>query len=549
MILISALLLSLTGPTGSSSADSLAAAAQCLAPLPAAASLQPWVRSELSEQRDTLIKRIADSRHAPTDTELAAAYGSLGQLYHSHLIFEPADACYRAALALSPNDHRAHYLLGYLQQQRGRVDAAAASYQRALQLAPDMAPAALRLALIRFEQQRDDEAQQLLTTWQQQPRYRAWVLYQLGQQALATEHYQQAIDWLQQALATSPDADRIHYPLAMAWRGLGDRRQARQQLQLAGEQAPALPDPLIDALEQLKTHQHPHYANAIAAIKRHDYPTAISEFEASLANAPNNLKARTSLARALFLNGDDSAAGEQLRSIVNSPGQQPPALALFMLAVWHQHHGRHQQAEALYRQTLNIDPEHGGAHYYLANQLLQRGDYQAAIKHYRITVQLVPGNRSARLRELIARHHAGAAETETLSQLERLHHDQADDPATSYYLARLLSLAKDPALRDPQRADRLAHSLNAEYPGPNQTELLALTSAALGHYQQAQQWLQASIDAAREHAPQLLPALLALQHRYRQKLPPTEAAFPLPIELPPLNAALIFQEYPSSSPY
>jgi len=547
MILTGALLLSLTGPPP---ADSTPPAADCLAPLPAAESLQPQVRLALSKQRDAVIERLADDQPPASETELAAAYGSLGQLNHAHLIFKPAEACYRAALALTPNDHRAHYLLGYLQQQRSRVDAAATGYQRALQLKPDMAPAALRLALIRLDQHRDTEAEQLLNNWLHEPPYRGWVLFQLGQQALAAEHYQQAIDWLQQALAASPDADRTHYPLAMAWRGLRDRQQARHHLQLAGEQPPSFPDPLVDALEHLKTSQHPHYANAIAAIKRHDYPTAISAFEASLASAPDNLKARTSLARALFLDGDTDAATAQLRRIIDNRQQRPPpALTLFLLGIIEESQGRYQQAEQLYRQTLDIDPEHGGAHYYLANRLLQRGAYQSAAEHYRITWQRVPGNRDARLRELVARAHAGTPEAQVLSQLERLHHDQPDDPATSYYLARLLSLSKDPALRDPQRANTLARSLHAEYPGPNQTELLALTNAALGHYQQAQQWLQPSIDAAREHAPQLLPSLLVLQSRYRQKLPPTEAAVPLPIALPALDAARIFQQYPSSSPY
>jgi len=499
--------------------------------------------------RVRLQQRLNDATPAARQIQ-AAEFGALGQLYHSHLLFGPAQACYQAALALKPDDYRAHYYLGYLQQQQSHLDQAVTEYGLALQAKPGLAQAGLRLAAIRIDQGRDQEAIELLTSRRDAPGLSAWTDYQLGRRALAAGRYQQAIDHLQQALDQEPTATRIHYPLAMAYRGLGDRQRARRHLALRGDREPGFPDPLVAELEALTRTQHPDYQRAMAAAKRRDYPAAIAAFRAGLAKDPDNPDARISLARALYLNGEPEAAQAQLQRVME---QHPKPLATFLLGILADRPGHGRDAEARYQQTLDQDPSHSGAHFYLANRLLARHDFSAAAKHYRAAHEKVPDHRAALLREVLARAYDGAPEAATITALEGLHHAYPSDPAIGYYLTRLLARSAQTSLRDPERAAKLATTLYGEYPGPNQAELVALVAAARGQYPRAEHWMDQAIEDAQQTRPPAPPAILEqlrqLRERYRHGLATTETPLGDPLIPPPPDIQRVFQRYPSGKAY
>jgi len=521
----------------------------CLADPPGVEALTPAFRDEIEAARLRLSAHI-NSDHPGQHQPQAAEFGSLGQLYHSHLLFAPAQACYQAALELQPNDYRAHYYLGYLHQQQSHLDQAAVEFGLALKAKPDLAQAALRLALIRIEQGRDQEAEKLLEPWRDTPDLGAWVSYQLGRRALAAGRYQQALEQLQQTLRLAPMATRIHYPLAMAWRGLGDRQRARQHLALRGDREPSFPDPLVTSLEALIPERQPEFHRAMTAARQHHYPRAITAFRQGLAADPDNPDARISLARALYLNGEPEAAQAQLQRVME---QRPQPLATFLLGILADRPGHDRDAEARYQQTLDQDPSHGGAHFYLGNRLLARHDFGAAAEHYRAAHEKVPDHRAALLREVLARAYDGAPEAATITALEGLHHAYPSDPAIGYYLTRLLALAAPASLRDPERADKLATTLYGEYPGPNQAELVALVAAARGQYPRAEHWMDQAIEDAQQTRPPAPPAILEqlrqLRERYRHGLATTETPLGDPLIPPPPDIQRVFQRYPSGKAY
>jgi tetratricopeptide (TPR) repeat protein len=77
------------------------------------------------------------------------------------------------------------------------------------------------------------------------------ALFGLGRTALAKQEYSRAVDYLEQALSLDPKARVIHYPLAMAYRGMGNLEQAEAHLRqrAPGEILP--PDPLREQLDGL----------------------------------------------------------------------------------------------------------------------------------------------------------------------------------------------------------------------------------------------------------------------------------------------------------
>ena len=75
----------------------------------------------------------------------------------------------------------------------------------------------------------------------------------LGRAASALGRHQEAIEYFTRALELQPRATIIHYQLALAYRRLGDMEAARAHLEQRGDKEIAYADPLLDAIEPLKT--------------------------------------------------------------------------------------------------------------------------------------------------------------------------------------------------------------------------------------------------------------------------------------------------------
>ena len=88
-------------------------------PLPSLDSLEPAVADQLREAQQEF--EHAASRAGSSRGDLAAAYGTLGQVFHAYEFFEAAEASYANAVRLAPGEARWLHLLAYLYQQIGRL--------------------------------------------------------------------------------------------------------------------------------------------------------------------------------------------------------------------------------------------------------------------------------------------------------------------------------------------------------------------------------------------------------------------------------------------
>ena len=506
----------------------------------------------IQQARDQLSQHLAAADTTPAT--LADGYARLAALYQHAAIDSAAAAAWRNAATLQPNDYRWRYYQGWLALNMGDIPQALQAFQQARQRKPDYAPLTLRLGQAWLADNQIGRARAALQSAAEQPGLRAAALYHLAQIALLQRDYPLALRQLKQARQQAPDAVGLHYPLAQALRGVGQRAQAREQLALVPPGKPRPPtanDPLVAKLAQVVHSAQPDFISAMQAVRKRDYPTALRHFAAGLQIAPENYHARSSYARALWLAGETQAAEQQLHQVL---AQQPQAaLAMFMLALMAQHDGDQRQAMQLYRQTLAMDPAHQGAHYYLANLLFNCGDYLAAGRHYDAAQHGDSELPAARLLAVLARYHANPKDTAALATTLRTLVEQYPQQAElRYALIRLYALSKDAAIHDDIAAVTLANQLLQDHPGPASLQVLALAVAANGQFEVAADIQQQLIERLQWHADSdpLDPLRATLQHYQADNLPTQEIwslTDPM-LQPPPFDAQAAIREYLTPTP-
>ncbi|MEZ6194553.1 MAG: tetratricopeptide repeat protein [Planctomycetota bacterium] len=246
---------------------------------------------------------------------------------------EEAEAAQRRAIVRDPGFAKAHNALGILMRKAKRYDEARTEIREAIALDPRLAPPHHNLALVDYEQGRLDDADaNLAEALRLDP-------------TLARSHYllgmvRRAQGRLDDAIAAYREAIRLEPGMALAWNNLGgvfwDQRKAAE---------------------------------------------AAEAYERAVAADPSLAGPRVNLGRALFrlgkLDEADAAFAEALRLDAGMP------LLHFDLASLRKAQRRPEEAAACYREAIRLDPEFAEAHCNLASLLIDAGDVEAAIDHYR----------------------------------------------------------------------------------------------------------------------------------------------------------------------
>ncbi len=448
--------------------------------LPDLSRLETEVKQQLQSPEDSL--RALVKQQNATDETLAEAYGEMGELYHAYSLNGPARECYSNAIRLAPKDFRSVYLLAKLDQQEGRAEAAIKGFQSAASLRPNYVAVHVNLGNIYLELNRLKKAAASFVVALKHEENSAAAYYGLGQVAHSTRNYRQAIDHLEKALSIAPQANRIHYSLAMANRGLKNSEKARSHLAQQGPVGVRVADPLVDRLQELIAGERVHMICGRAALEAKRYQEAAEEFRKAVAANPQSSAARVNLGATLTQTGDLKGAAEQFeRTLSIDPNNTS---AHYNLGVLLANDNKHSEAVVHLQAVSRINPDDLGARFLLAQELVKSSRGDEALKQFADIVQADPNNEAAllemvKLLQQKGRHH------EALQALEKGHGRYPQKGNTAVMLASVLAASPQLDLRDAARALKLAQLAYEATGSLNHGTLVAMALAELGRCAEA----------------------------------------------------------------
>lgn len=422
-------------------------------------NLEESVREQITGQQNVLAVTVKNP--ATPVNELSEAYGRLGQIYHAYSLMSSARDCYLNANVLAPKEFRWIYLLADLDRQQGRVEDGIRRYRLARTLRPDYLAAPVTLGNMFLGLNRLDEARASFKEALEIDKNNAAVHYGLGQIALSQRSYAEAIQHFNATLTQVPSANRVHYSLAMAYRGLGNVEKVKAHLAQQGSVGVRVSDPLIDGLQDLIEGERVNLARGKMAFEARRYVEAAAEFRKAVAASPRNVTARINLGATLSQLGDPAGAIEQ------------------------------------FEEALRIDPGKVNAHYNLAILFSGQNSYEKAITHFRSALAIEPNDQTVRY--LLGRELAKVGRLdEALAELARVAPEDPNNERAVAMLAYLLATSPALELRNGARALELAQRLYDRTRVASHGALVPLALAELGRCREASEWQQRMIVLAEQ---------------------------------------------------
>jgi len=339
----------------------------------------------------------------------------------------------------------------------------------------------------------------------------------LGDTALYRRDFASAAKHFETALRLQPQADRLHYQLANAYRGLGDKLRSSEHLKLRGERVLTFPDPLMRQIEELARTSSYLVEKGQEALQAGRYPQAVEIFRQVLEGTPGNITARINLGSALARMGRSKEAIAEYREVLTH--QPKEVMAHFNLGTLMAGLGNDDAAVQHYRQAIATDPGFRDAHLNLANALFRVGSFEEAAEVYARVRGFDSTSTEAIRGEALAlarlRRYA-----EALARLEAGHRAFAEDLPIANGLARLLATCPDATLRNGPRALELAHKTFSAERTLDHVVTLAMAYAEVGDFEQALEWQQSALKVAeRAQRPDVVSSLREMLESYNDAEP------------------------------
>ncbi|TAK91702.1 MAG: tetratricopeptide repeat protein [Burkholderiaceae bacterium] len=309
-------------------------------------------------------------RHAPA----AAMYCNRGLALQALGQMDAAADSFQQALQLQPGNLETHNNLGLTLHAQGKFTAAAQHFRKALAGRPDYAEAHSNLSSTLQALGQAKEAEQYARkAIAFNPRL-AEAHSNLGNALQAQKLWPAAVAAYQQALTLQPDFVRAHYNLGAALSAQGDLDGALQSYRRA----------LAIAPDDAACHNN----LGLTLYAKEEFDAALDHYRRALQMRPGYAEAHNNLGLALQRKGDLETAQTHYRQAILHKPQLVEAhdnLGNVLKKL-----GRAQEAAASYRRVLELDPKSADAHYNLGNVMLSLGDLNEAAACFQRAIALRP---------------------------------------------------------------------------------------------------------------------------------------------------------------
>lgn len=403
-------------------------------PAPSLEVMAPATQERLGQARRQIELRLRQLDGQP-DGALAKQIGELGVLYQAYGLLQPAEQCYRLALAYGEETFRWAYLLGYVSQTRGLLDAAAEAFTQAVAHRPNDLPAWVRLGLVRLRQNQDSAARVAFSRALELDPDCALALRGLGELDLRRDDAGQALRRFTRALEIQPKATSLHHLAAMAAAELGRSELARRHFAAYGTVPVALDDPLIEEVQRTATGAAAELLRGHSMLAAGRIAEAIDYYRRAVELNPTEPAGRRALAQALAETGRHASALTEIEILIDSG--QATAPIHFLAGRLYALDADEEAALAAYERAVAIDPQYVDAWFNRANTLARLGRFAAAASAYDRVLELARDDTDALARKAQCLAYAGrpAEVRETINRLRQL------DPVRAAALEGQLAVA------------------------------------------------------------------------------------------------------------
>jgi tetratricopeptide (TPR) repeat protein len=473
------------------------------------------VQQQLRDAYAAMQQKVANATSPAA--ERAVAYGDMGRLFLATEYLDAAETCFGDAQVLAPDDLRWPYFLAQVYRRRNEPDKAVVMFERVLTLDPNHVPSLVWLADMRLLQGLPDAADAPLAKALTLAPREAAALDRAGRAALARRDYPTAVKDLSAALEIQPQASSLHYPLSLAYRGLGDVRNAEAHLKLRGDVDVAPGDPLMQGIGGLLQNASAAEVRGANALANRQWADAVVALRQAIALSPDNAFTHLNLGTALFQTGDARAALDEFQTAIRlSPGLSK---AHYGAGIVFEAAGRDREAIASFTKAVDADPATIEARMSLADALRRNARERESLPHYAEVIARSPAVSQATFGYAMALVRLGRYR-EARDRLEAATKTYADQPGFTHALARLLAAAPDDAARDGARAMTLVQGLLQNQRTLELMQTMAMTLAELGRFEDAVKWQrEAMAVAAQSNRRDLDERLAENLSRYERRLP------------------------------
>ena len=477
------------------------------------------LETDVREQIAAFQKSLAVEARNPAASaaKLAEAYGTMGQIYQAYSFSETAEECYTNAARLAPNDFRWQYLLGKTFDERGKFNEAIVFYRQAGKIRPGYAPVFISLGNDYLELDLLNVAKESFETALKLNAENPAALYGLGRVNYAQGKYAEAAALFEKVIKLVPDASRVNYSLALAYRGLKDTEKAKLYMSKQGAVGVRAMDPIYDNLNELKKGARLRLIRGKQALEAGSFAEAESEFQKVLAAEPDNV---TALVNYGVLLVQQKKFPEAARNLEKAVALDPKNVnARYNLAILLSMRKKHQDAVSHLKKILEINPKDDSARFLLAKELRSAGLFRESLNEFVAVYNANPDDEDVLL-ELVRFLNDNGNYKTAKELLEKSHARFPARGRTAAALAYLLAAAPPADLRDGEKALELAQKV---YDATKQIEhgaIVAMARAELGQCEAAAKLAKDLLAQAVKTGNQPLAAKLKTElARYENEVP------------------------------